>query len=283
MIREIVLSDLPNLSLSIQKIHSDDHPDLRGRHFHKEIELVCAEKGTLFCDVNDTRINLQEGQILLINSHTIHQLSFGNDDCSFTYIQIDIMDYLQPFPSADRNFTNILHSNRQKNHILFDAPNEIGEIFERIQKELTEKRSNFEAYIRAYISLIVACMYRNDLLLSFDQFRKDKHILRFLPVLEYIETNFQSKIGLDDVCPLLKINKYNFCKDFKKAMGYTLIEYINLRRLVHAQQLLLETDKSILNIALESGFPSVQHFNKCFKAYKACSPKAYQKMYTQDH
>ncbi len=283
MSRESILFNLPDLSLHIHKVEASNKP-LRGKHFHKEIELVYVNKGKLNCEIGNKKILLCENNGVFINSHTIHQLFSVEECCIFSYIQIDIADYINAqLPNAYKDFAKLLYSNNQKEYMQFGKESETAAIFTTIQSEAKNKKDCFEAYIKAYIFLLIAVMYRNNLLFDLNTLQKNKNILRFMPAIDYIENNFKSKIYLDDISKIMNINKFNLCKEFKKAFGYTVVEYINLKRLSYAQELLLKSDKSVLEIALESGFSSIQYFNKCFKTYKAYSPKAYQKLYRKNN
>lgn len=61
-------------------------------------------------------------------------------------------------------------------------------------------------------------------------------------------------------------------------MNVTPSEYINLRRVAYASQL-LSTDKkvSITDVCFESGFQNVEYFDKVFKKYKNMTPLNYHK------
>ena len=53
------------------------------------------------------------------------------------------------------------------------------------------------------------------------------------------------------------------------------------RRVMMAQELLGDTDLSVMDIALQSGFFSLSTFNRVFKDMNGCSPTEYRKMYLQ--
>ena len=60
---------------------------------------------------------------------------------------------------------------------------------------------------------------------------------------------------------------------FKALTKSTLSEYINYVRILHAEQLLLNTDKLVLEICEETGFSSVSYFAKVFKEKNGITPK----------
>ena len=59
---------------------------------------------------------------------------------------------------------------------------------------------------------------------------------------------------------------------FKKYTGYTIIEYIHIKKIEYAADLLSHSDKKILEIASMLGYDSLSHFNHLFKRYTGITP-----------
>ena len=83
--------------------------------------------------------------------------------------------------------------------------------------------------------------------------------------------------GLPRMLELSHKTQGHLNRSIKKYLGVTVTEYINSHRLDHAAKLLRTTDKKIVDIALESGFESVQYFNKIFKQNFSVTPHKYRK------
>ena len=64
---------------------------------------------------------------------------------------------------------------------------------------------------------------------------------------------------------------------FRKTFGMTLVEYVTQHRITHAQRLLATTGKTMVSIALESGFGSLSRFNDAFKRTCGCTPRQHRK------
>ena len=64
---------------------------------------------------------------------------------------------------------------------------------------------------------------------------------------------------------------------FKKYTGYTIIEYIHMKKIEYAADLLSHSDKKILEIASMLGYDSLSHFNHLFKRYTGIPPTQYRK------
>ena len=68
-----------------------------------------------------------------------------------------------------------------------------------------------------------------------------------------------------------------FSSYFRKATRRRFIEYILGLKLNRAAQLLIRTDRSVLDIAQESGFPNLSNFNRRFLVDKGVSPRDYRR------
>ncbi len=65
-------------------------------------------------------------------------------------------------------------------------------------------------------------------------------------------------------------------KVFKQAAGMTLVAYLNHVRLSKAARMLIETDRSIAEIASASGFSDQSYFDKRFKRALGRTPKEFR-------
>ena len=61
-------------------------------------------------------------------------------------------------------------------------------------------------------------------------------------------------------------------KAFKRATGMPFVQYLKHYRLEKAAALLRETDRTILEIAMETGFDNLSYFTRSFKEKYGISP-----------
>jgi AraC-like DNA-binding protein len=101
---------------------------------------------------------------------------------------------------------------------------------------------------------------------------------RLNAIFRYVEKEFRSTISLKKAASLIHLSESAFCKYFKRASGKTFSDYTNDIRIAHACELLIETDKPISEIALQSGFESLSYFNRVFLAKKKLRPREYRKV-----
>ncbi|MBU1821236.1 MAG: AraC family transcriptional regulator [Bacteroidetes bacterium] len=99
---------------------------------------------------------------------------------------------------------------------------------------------------------------------------------RFRLIFAYLIAHFRERIELEEVADLVGLTPTSFCHYFRKVTGKTLFEVVLHYRLEATVQLLLRTTRPVNEIAFESGFESIPHFNRVFKKWKGVSPKKYR-------
>ena len=106
---------------------------------------------------------------------------------------------------------------------------------------------------------------------------KDERIIKSL---KYIHTNINNYITIGDLASLSYVSEDHFIRLFKKELNQTPIKYINAKKIEKAQLLLLTTDLSVRNIAMDLAMDNISYFNKIFKQYIGKTPLEYRKQYS---
>ncbi len=96
-------------------------------------------------------------------------------------------------------------------------------------------------------------------------------------VKDYIDSHFQERLLLDDLSQQFFVSKFHLSREFKRAYGVTLGNYILSRRITYAKELLRFSDKSIEAIAAACGVTDTSYFNKVFKKSEGTSPSLYRR------
>ena len=95
-------------------------------------------------------------------------------------------------------------------------------------------------------------------------------------VLEYIHTNYQNEILLDDLCVYIHTNRTSLNKNFKAQTGKTAMDYLLHYRLKIACEALTHTNLTLNEIAGACGFKYDTYFIKQFTNRKEISPTQYR-------
>jgi len=96
-------------------------------------------------------------------------------------------------------------------------------------------------------------------------------------VKKYTDDNLEYNIELSQVARLFHYNEKYLGRLFKKETGQTFKEYINKKRIQIAQNMLLNTNYTVTEIAVQTGYNNVTYFNRIFKKIKGVTPTAYRK------
>ncbi|MDP4239475.1 MAG: substrate-binding domain-containing protein [Bacteroidota bacterium] len=86
-----------------------------------------------------------------------------------------------------------------------------------------------------------------------------------------------SDLNVDEIGKSLGLSRVQLYRKIKSLTNYAPNELVRIIRLKASEQLLLKTEKSISEIAYETGFSSPSYFTKCFKEYFNESPTDYVK------
>jgi len=105
---------------------------------------------------------------------------------------------------------------------------------------------------------------------------RSKHYQKIQRAIDYIEANLETDISLKDVSTAAFSSLSYFHRVFYYLTGYTLKEYIRKRRLAKAAFELVNTNKQIIDIALNSFYESPESFARAFKKQYNLSPRQFR-------
>jgi AraC-like DNA-binding protein/ligand-binding sensor protein len=92
----------------------------------------------------------------------------------------------------------------------------------------------------------------------------------------YIEEHQSDELPLSQVAKASNTSTFYFCKIFKKFTGVNFTEYVSRVRIERARGLLLNQNLRVSEIAFETGFQSLTHFNRVFKKINGQSPTEFR-------
>lgn len=96
-------------------------------------------------------------------------------------------------------------------------------------------------------------------------------------VQAYVEANLDAPLTLGDLAAQAGLSEYHFARMFKQTTGLAPHQFVMLRRLAKARELLRHTPLPLTEIALACGFASPSHFSNRFRASEGVSPSAWRR------
>ncbi|AYE39447.1 helix-turn-helix transcriptional regulator [Companilactobacillus zhachilii] len=97
-----------------------------------------------------------------------------------------------------------------------------------------------------------------------------------ISAIEYIDSNLNKRLTLDQVSSKVYLSDYYFSKLFKRETGLSFSVYLNARKVQKAMILLKESDKSVNDISDALGFTRLSYFSQTFKKYTGVAPTKFR-------
>ena len=261
MDKEFIKFNSPQISLNISSVTYVPGGFIRGPHYHSAVELVSVKKGDLLCRIGSTSVPLLAGETLIVNKNVVHSIECVNFGTEFSYIQTELDNQ---FVSSVKDDIYHIHQFIDKSspmqYCVCGKNSELSVLFDNIRGEFYSNKPYTTLYLQGYIIQLNAFMHRYGI----------------AKAIRFINNHYTDKIYIEDVAATINLNKFRLCKRFKALTGGTVTEYINFIRLHYASEMLLNSGKTVTEIAYSCGFASVQYFNKVFKQSFGCSPKQFK-------
>jgi len=245
-------------------------------HYHPEFELnlVLHSKGKRI--IGDSIKEYEGSDLVLIGPNTPHAWTGEEKGVHVITIQFHTDMLSEKFLSRKMSAPIKELLERSQTGILFSQETTTN-MTDRIFK-LAEIRG-FDSLLELLSILYDLAISRNQISLSspsyvghFDTSKSQRIKL----VNEYLYTNLNSPIKIDQVAGLVNMSSSAFSHFFKKRTQRPFTEYLTELRIGHAAKLLISTEKNISEVCYECGFNNISNFNRSFKAQKGCTPSEFR-------
>lgn len=255
-------------------------------HHHTAFEMSVCCSGEGIYQTESDRFRFKKGDVFFFASNDAHCITdiFGTEDMLLTTIQFEPrflwaygehefdLKHMNIFSKESRPFKNKLEAGSKMAEI-------IGNSLINMKNEYLNKESGFEYMIKSELLrlLIVLIRMNVDKAKSGDFSVRTKNIINLDNVMDYIDENFASDITLDELSKVSGMSRTYFSAIFKRLNGLSLWDYITIRRIEKATELLKSTNDTVLDIALNCGYNNTANFNRAFKKVTGRVPKDYRK------
>lgn len=186
----------------------------------------------------------------------IYTLNFEQNHISVEYGKLLILELIETIKEVARQLkcdisiepTEVL----KEIYTAYDMKNTINEAISKLCKEGLQSRENTES-------------------------RESK-------ILKYIQENYNdSNLNVAMIADQFELNPSYLSRFFKEQTGENLLSYINNYRVERAKELLVNTDKTLVNISLEIGFVNAAALTRAFKKYEGITPGQYKAIHKKEN
>ncbi|MBC7958943.1 MAG: helix-turn-helix transcriptional regulator [Vallitaleaceae bacterium] len=252
-------------------------------HWHYYIELLYCTSGKAKVYISEKSYNFTAGDMVLINSREVHSV-FGDIDDTIEYMVIKFdpnvlysthttvfeSKYVLPF-----TLSKSTHQKVFTDHEIRDT--NIPKYLKEVLEENTAKAYGYEMSIRNNIGNIFLWILRSwhekGLDLNIGVNLNENTLKKLQLIIDFVDKNYMEHISAESVAATFNMSYSYFSRFFKASFGKTFTSYLNYVRITEAEKLLISTDLTVTEIAMNIGFSSSSYFIDQFRRYKMVTPK----------
>ena len=273
---------MPDLNIPIRAYVYDEKQGalLPVFHEHIEFEIVYILNGSIDFYINDQVIRLKSKEVIIINPAVPHAVTFPESTARHLLLQFKLTDIFDMTGVSDFKYLSAFILGKNKDFSVMNGENtEFKKVLLSIVKEYSEKKTAYEIAVKALLYQMMTLLFRSDIITPTDigSFASVQDLEKIHTALRYIEKNYDKPVSLAELCEISNYEYHYFCRLFRRCTGKTFVQYLNFIRLHVARRLILTTDHSITDIAVQSGYGNFSYFNRMFKAQFGQSPSVYRK------
>jgi AraC-like DNA-binding protein len=281
-IREITpLSDRDCFYIADRKKEAFTYP----MHCHEECELNFTENAAgVRRTVGDSTVVIGNYDLVLITGQRLEHVWEQNVCTSDKIREITIQfspDLLMGNLLVKTQFESIRHMLERGQRGLSFPIEAIMKVYHLLD-ELSTGKQGFYTVMNFLHILYELSLYDDAEVLSSSSFAKVKpysESRRVQKVQHYINEHYKQEIRLPALANMVGMTPVSFSRFFRLRTGKTLSDYILDIRIGAATRLLVDSSRTIAEIAYDCGFNNLSHFNRIFLRRKNCSPKVFRENY----
>lgn len=248
-------------------------------HVHPWVELNYMYSGSCKQRINGHEVELSQGQTILLNQGTVHELPvLGEEDILLNiyvrkeYLATGILNRLSKRSIITQLLADSLAGGLEQEQSLFFESQDSRRLPLYIQEffcELFDPSNQYQDVLDGLFGLILT-----ELVSVYRQIGTEAAAGKatdVLPVLRYIENNYQTAT-LHEAAERFALNPDYLSRLLRKKTGNTFKDLLRKQRLTEAREMLMTTDLPIDEIARRCGYTNLTSFYRKFKEYYATTP-----------
>lgn len=260
-------------------------------HNFYELNIVMSGNGTHI--VNRSTFHVASGDVFIMPPNIAHGYTFNSKTYSIFHLLFNkqffekyethlnsmagyqILFNIDPLIRNQENITNhFLHINISDNYNLIRVFNELTALRYERKGNSECKKEHLALYVIAKI-----CDMIEEEKKTYN--KSNRYLFDLLKSVEYIHSNFGSKIELQTLYTISCLSRSTYIRYFKEIFKCTPLDYIQNYRLRQSKSMLKHTNASLTSIANDCGFCDSAHFSRLFKDKYQTSPSQYRTLSKQ--
>lgn len=264
------------------RLYDNNKNEVYPNHWHTPLEIVMPVQNTYTAICNNLTFHLNVGDVLLIAPGVIHNFPAAQAGERFIFqADFSILHNIKELESTLSIISPAIVITKENSPSIHGR---IKELMFLIKDEYFSNATLSEAAIYSQLIEMFVLIGR-EYTAKTDMFnvkvnKQKEYTEKFLSLCDYINDNCTKDLTLESVADLAGFSKYHFTRLFKQFTGVSFYKYLNQKKVAIAENLLIDPDISVTEVALRSGFSSLSAFIRMFKIIKSCTPTEFRNMYS---
>lgn len=204
--------------------------------------------------------------------------TFSNSNEPYESILIKFTpDFAKPFIDiiGENEFKNFYNS--KSFHFTQNTQQKILNIFEDMLSEYQKKTCYKELILQGMLFRLFATIIEEHIPTPNNMKKNSTPLTKpIIEILYYLESHYQENPTLSKIAKMVNISEGHLSRLFRSQLGIPYSKYLNNLRIEHVKMLLLKTDKSITDIALNTGYCNSEYLSANFKKNTGMTPKDFR-------
>ena len=248
-------------------------------HWHDELEIIYVKSGFLTVNISGENYIGKPGDAFVVSPGNLHFMGSQTGT-------VDYFTFLFPLKyiafRSDDMLDDKLIEPLNSGHLMIspeikDTVKEQCEQLARVYAaEIDKSESKITSQIRKKIILLqfIHELWKKGFIVENDTTGRNTVEKE---MVSYVQQNYMGKILLREFGEQFHLSEKYISRYFKEHFHITLSQYVTYLRLEHAKQMLQETDISVTEVAMQSGYQNISYFIRSFKKTYGVSPLKYRK------
>ena len=243
------------------------------KSIHHEMEIIYIVEGSAKIKISNMTFTAKKGELYFVNPMEIHSVTAVDNKPHLHYCICFDLSLI-----ADKSLTkailngkvSILNNIADKNQDF----SRIVELFMALYDAVEKQNKTLMLDASAYASMMFSELINGGYAIENDKHDKSKNFIK--RSMEYISEHYTERLTSKQIAEALFYDQSYYCRVFKNNFGVSFSEYLNIYRILMAQDMLNDHSKKIVEVASECGFTSQTYFTKCFRKNIGMTPMEYR-------
>lgn len=243
------------------------------KHWHNSFEIFLVLEGCIDFYLNSVHYPLEPGDFVMVNPNEIHSIDSPYPNITIV-LQIPLSCF-EEYQEEEQYLTFVKRSDEQNQQLI--------QLIQDMYASYEQKEYGYKLKVKSqffYLIYLLVTQFKEHTA-DEDVLKQKRQLDKLSRVTEYMKGNYDQELTLEAVAERFGFTPTYLSRVFIKYANINYKTYLTDLRVKYALRELINTNRTISEIALDNGFPNSRAFAKAFSRRYGCLPSCYRKQLEQ--